>query len=118
MDTGAGGDVPSLAATAGKDTGASLPTDAPAVTGDAASTTQPTDSVNNNTGESDAVPSGDDQTNKDTPVLPPGGVVEPAKEVAAAGNKDEEEKLFSEGEDDKKADDLEIPEVGRTCSLM
>ena len=119
VDMGAGGDVPNLAATAGKDTGASLPTDTPVVTGDTTSTTtQPTDSVNNNTGESDAVPSGDDQMNQDTQVLPPGDAVEPTKEVAMMGNKDEEEKLFSEGEDDKKTDDLEIPEVGRTCSLM
>lgn len=83
--------------------------------------TQPIDTVDNNTSESDAtkvVPS--DETNKDVQVLPPSGnAMESVTETEIiAGNRDEEEKLFSEGEDDKKADDLEIPEVGRTWTLL
>ena len=111
------GDVPSLAATAGKDTGASLPTDSPAVT-DRTGDTIPTPlSTNNNTAENEpsrVSPSGGDETTKDLPVLPTSGLDTGASIVA--GLKDEEEeKLFSEGEDDKKADD-DIPEVRRTCS--
>ena len=109
------GDVPSLAATAGKDTGASLPTDSPAVTdrtGDTIPTRLPTDAANDNADGNElsrVSPSGGDETTKDLPVLPTSGLDTGASIVA--GLKDEEEeKLFSEGEDDKKADD-DIPEV-------
>ena len=112
------GDFPSLAATAGKDTGASLPTDSPAVT-DRTGDTIPTPlSTNNSTAENElsrVSPSGGDETTKDLPVLPTSGLDTGASIVA--GLKDEEEeKLFSEGEDDKKADD-DIPEVRRTRTL-
>ena len=118
------GDVASLAVTAGKDTGASLPTDSPVAThrtGDTIPTQLPTDAANDNTAENEpsrVSPSDGDETNKDMPVLPASGLDTGASIVTgivAGLGEEEEEKLFSEGEDDKKAD--EIPEVGRTRTL-